>query len=272
MGAYSLAVSCASFGHDLRLRRMTLEDTFRAAVELGLGSVEIDDAYLLTSPLVQRAADLLMRRYFGPQAFFRAYTTSRLLHLHTAFEDACLRLAAWRAHTDFTLADRAARWQMNYLEGAIAAANDFGARIVCIQSGGTNTPDEEEQARCVEGLQKAASLARRFRTRLALESGNGLARRREYVERLVAAVNSPYLGAVLEFDQGEPGAAGRAIHVRARACAFDVQGRETTIDYPAHMEALRQAGYKGWVAIDYEGDGDPGYGIMQTAELISAVG
>lgn len=74
-----------------------------------------------------------MQHYFGPQANFRACTSPRLLRLHAAFEDKGLGLSTWRAHTGFTLTGRAARGQLNDLEGAIAAANDFGTRIVCIQ-------------------------------------------------------------------------------------------------------------------------------------------
>src|SRR6266542_2898853 len=117
MLAATLAVSAASFHHALARRRMALDDVPAALREQGFGAVEIDDAYLLASPLAQRAADLLIRRYFGPGAFFRAYTTTALLRLHAALEDSGVRLAAWRAHTDFTLTGRSARWQMNYLEG-----------------------------------------------------------------------------------------------------------------------------------------------------------
>ncbi len=251
---------------------MALEDVPAAVHEIGFGALEVDDAFLTAGPLRQRAFDLFMRRYFGRGAFYRTYTSARLMALHMAFEESGIRVAAWRAHTDFTLTGRAARWQMNYLEGAIAAADDFGARIVCLQSGGTPTSSEAEFARCIEGLQQAAALASQFHTRLALESSSGLAHAPGAMERILREVGIPSLAACVEFDATSPAIARHAIHAHARAHTFDAQGRETHADYTACIAALQQAGYQGWMSIQYEGQDDPALGIMQTAELIGAAG
>jgi sugar phosphate isomerase/epimerase len=265
-----LAVSSASFHHALHRRHMALEDIPAAVHEMGLGAVEVDDAYLIAGPLRQRVFDLFMRRYFGRGTFYRAYTSSRLMALHMAFEDTGVRMAAWRAHTDFTLTGRPARWQMHYLEGAIAAADDFGARIVCIQSGGRPGASEEEIAHCIKALQHAAALASQFHTRLALESGSGLASAPGTMARIVREVQIPSLAACVEFDATSSEIAHLAIHAHARAQAFDAQGREPHADYAACLEALRQTDYQGWLSIQYEGWDDPALGIMQTAELIGA--
>jgi sugar phosphate isomerase/epimerase len=249
---------------------MALEDVPAAVREIGFDAVEIDDAYLTAAPLQQRTFDLLMRRYFGRGSFYRTYTSSRLMGLHTAFEESGVRVAAWRSHTDFTLTGRAAHWQMNYLEGAIAAADDFGARIVCIQSGGVPGAGEEEVGRCIEGLQQAASLAGQFHTRLALESSSGLAHAPGVMERILREVDIPSLAVCVEFDATSPSIARHAIHAHARANSFDAQGREPHVDYTACLTALQHAGYQGWMAIQYEGQDDPAIGIMQTAELIGA--
>ncbi len=241
---------------------MALEDVPAAAQELGYRAVEIDDAHLL-----QRAAAWRLRH---PR--FRDYTTARLLRLHAAFERAGTRLVAWTAHTDFTLTERAARWQLHYLEGAIATANDFGARLVCIRAGGSEDPTQDEMLRCLSGLRAAAQLAERFRTRLALENGLGITQSVERTAQLLREINSPYLGACLRFDAEDSVAlAPFAIHAHALSHAFDSQGRETTADYPACMAALRDANFNGWISIQYEGDAEPAFGIVQTAELISAL-
>src|SRR5512141_2133301 len=131
-----LAISTRSFHRMLSHRRMALEGVPATVRDIGLSTVEIDDIYLQArSPLVRIAGALFMRRYFGKGVFFREYTSPRLLALHEAVQAAGTRLAAWDAHTDFTLVDRPARWQMHYLEGAIATADDFGARLVCVQAG-----------------------------------------------------------------------------------------------------------------------------------------
>lgn len=252
---------------------MALEDVPAVAQELGYSAVEIDDMHLQSrSRLFQRAAAWRMRSYFGKGVRFRDYTSERLLHMHAAFEDAGARLVAWTAHTDFTLTEKAARWQLHYLEGAIATANDFGVRLVCVQAGGSDEPTRDEMVRCIDGLREAAKLAERFRTRLALESGAGITQSVDRMVQLLREINSPFVGACLRFDGEENAAlAPLAIHAHATSRAFDALGRETTADYPACMAALRDANYHGWISIQYEGSAEPVFGIVQTAELISAL-
>jgi sugar phosphate isomerase/epimerase len=269
-----LAISSRSFHRQLSRRRMALEQLPGAVREIGLGALEIDDVYLQArSPLLRIGGALFMRRYFGKGVFFREYTSQRLLALHAAFQEAGTRLVAWSANTDFTLVDKPARWQMHYLEGAIAAADDFGARLVCIRSGGSEQPGPDEIARCSEGLSLAADLAGHFHTRLALVAGRGagIAASVERTLQLLRAVNSPALGVCLRLDGSDCLAlAPQAIHVQATARSFDAQGSETDIDYQAGIGALGDAGYAGWISIDYAGRDAPECGIMQTAELIAA--
>jgi sugar phosphate isomerase/epimerase len=268
-----IAVSTLSYGRALRRGQLALEQLPAAVRELGLVAIEVNDVFLRARSIIKQTAfNLLMRRYFGRGAFFREYTSDRLLGLHLAFQDAGARVVAWAASTDFTLADRAARWQMNYLEGAIAAANDFGARLVCVRAGGPEKPTEQELSCGIESMKQAAQLAYRFHTRLALESGQGMASDPACAVRLVQAVDSPSLGLCLNFDGAAVGVlAPHAIHARARARAFDPRGGETTVNYPACVAALQAADYEGWIAVDFEGDDYPSRGITQTVELIAAL-
>ncbi len=268
-----LAISARCFHRLLSRRRMALEHVPAAVRELGFGEIEIDDIYLQArSPLVQLGGALFMRRYVGKGVFFREYTSPRLLALHAAFEAAGTRLVAWQANTDFTLVGRPARWQMHYLEGAIATANDFGTRLVCIRAGGSDQPSQEEIALCTAGLKQAAELAGRFHTRLALVNGSGITASPERTLQLLREVNSPALGICLCFDSaGYIELAPHAVHARATARSFDAQGLESDSNYPDCIDALRAAGYQGWISIDYGGRDDPVRGIMQTAELIAAL-
>lgn len=268
-----LAVSSRSYESALARRRMALEDVPAVAQELGYRAIEIDDLHLQAqSQLLRRIGALVMHRYFGRGASFREYTFARLLKLHASIEAAGTRLIAWTAHTDFTLADKAAQWQMHYLEGAIAAANDFGASTVCIQAGGTDQPTQDEMVRCIDGLRAAASLAGRFRTRLALESGSGITQSVERTAQLLKEIDSPYLGACMRIGaQDATALAPLAIHVHATASSFDALGRADDVNYSAHLDALSAANYSGWVSVRYEGAGEPTQGIMQVAELVSAL-
>ena len=61
----------------------------------------------------------------------------------------------------------------------------------------------------------------------------------------------------------------RAQAVSAKAYAFDEQGNETTIDFKKMLQAVKNAGYQGYVSVEYEEDG-PGErkGIEATKQLL----
>jgi sugar phosphate isomerase/epimerase len=269
MDTTRVAVSSRSFHSALLRGRMRLEQVPSAVRELGFGALELDDTDLRPpSRFKRRLLDSVMHRYFGAGAFYREYTSTRLLSLHQSFEEAAVRLAAWVARTDFTLEGRAARWQMGYLEGAIAAANDFGARLVCITAGGSPGASPEEVARCVDGLIEATNLAARFRTRLALESGEGLATTAESVLRLVEPVNSVNLGVCLKLGANAEDFAALApyaIHVHAGPRATDSQNGTLGVDYRNRLSDLRSRGYSGWVSIEFDSDSDSAHKRAQIA-------
>jgi sugar phosphate isomerase/epimerase len=285
--ALNLAVSTLSFAPALDRGPMTLEEVPDAIYPLGLRAIELDDRHLRpSSALKRRALDWLMARYFGDGAFFREYTSKRLLALHQAFAFAGVRLAVWTAHTDFTLAGKAARWQLNYLEGAIAAANDFGARIVCIQSGGPPDPSAEMLSRCAEGLQQAAQLARRFNTRLALQHGSGLACTAERTLRLVRGVNSVFLRVCLDLGPSDmpaeraPGLPRPPVKELAALAPYTIHAHirstgtpddETNDSIRESLAALQAAHYDGWISAVHEGSDDADQGILLLVESIRAL-
>ncbi|HYH56818.1 MAG TPA: TIM barrel protein, partial [Anseongella sp.] len=62
--------------------------------------------------------------------------------------------------------------------------------------------------------------------------------------------------------------------VSAKSYAFDEQGNETKIDYVKMMQIVKDAGYTGYVGIEYEGVGNisEDEGIRKTLELLKRVG
>lgn len=59
--------------------------------------------------------------------------------------------------------------------------------------------------------------------------------------------------------------------VSAKSHAFDAAGDETTIDFPALLRILAEAGFRGWTTAEYEGPGDPALGTEQTLALLRRV-
>jgi len=92
--------------------------------------------------------------------------------------------------------------------------------------------------------------------------------------RVIDRVDSPWLGTCPDFGNfpanidryaGLRALAPRAFNVQAKAWRFDLQakawrfdheGQERTIDYARCLEILRQCGYEGAIAVEYEGPGD----------------
>ncbi len=103
---------------------------------------------------------------------------------------------------------------------------------------------------------------------------------------LMKAVNSPNFGTLPDFgnfpkangqyaidiysaiEQMMPYAKG----VSAKSYDFDAQGNETTLDFPRIMKIVKQAGYHGFVGIEYEGDrlSEP-EGIKATKKLLESI-
>ena len=57
--------------------------------------------------------------------------------------------------------------------------------------------------------------------------------------------------------------------VSAKSYAFDADGNETTIDYEKMLRIVKDAGYDGYIGVEYEGDDeDPTAGIKATKDLL----
>ncbi len=59
--------------------------------------------------------------------------------------------------------------------------------------------------------------------------------------------------------------------VSAKSYEFDAEGNETKIDYAKMLKIVVDAGYKGFVGIEYEGKGDEYEGIRATRKLLMKV-
>ena len=113
---------------------------------------------------------------------------------------------------------------------------------------------------CIDALQKCADLAKERGVTLALENHWGLTNTPEGQLRIVKAVNSPWLGALM--DTGNflenpydklAAVAPQTVFVQAKT--YDGGGEFYTLDldYKRIAKILRDAGYTGYVALEMEG-------------------
>ena len=56
--------------------------------------------------------------------------------------------------------------------------------------------------------------------------------------------------------------------VSAKSYAFDKDGYETKIDYPKMLQVIKDAGYKGYIGVEYEGEASGAEGSLATKELL----
>jgi sugar phosphate isomerase/epimerase len=59
--------------------------------------------------------------------------------------------------------------------------------------------------------------------------------------------------------------------VSAKSYAFDADGNETTIDFRRMMKIVLDAGYHGYVGIEYEGQAPEPEGITATKKLLERI-
>jgi len=144
-------------------------------------------------------------------------------------------------------------------------------RIVALNK--IDVPDGREMAEMVAGSLRE----RGFDVYLiSAVSHEGLRELTYAMLRLVQAVDSPWLGVCLDLGNFPPAQrlagierlAPYAIHAHAKAGQFTESGEETQIDYRTELAILSQAGYRGPLVIEYEGDSDPAVGIQHTRELV----
>ena len=56
--------------------------------------------------------------------------------------------------------------------------------------------------------------------------------------------------------------------VSAKSYQFDANGNETKIDYAKMLDIVKQAGYKGYIGVEFEGGGDEKQGSLATKALL----
>lgn len=166
----------------------------------------------------------------------------------------------------------------------VTAAKTLGCHSIRVnaQSKGSY---EEQQKLAAEGLAKLTEFASGHGINVIVENHGGLSSNGEWLASVLKAVNSPYCGSLPDFGNfrlGEGKTYDRykgvaelmpyAKAVSAKTYDFGSDGGETTIDYLKMMKIVMDAGYHGFVGIEYEGRklSEPD-GIMASKKLLETV-
>jgi len=166
----------------------------------------------------------------------------------------------------------------------VEAARFLGCHSIRVnaQSGG---PPDEQRRLAADGLRALTEYAASFGIGVIVENHGGLSSNGAWLASVIRAVDHPGCGTLPDFGnfqvaegvwydryQGVAELMPFAKAVSAKSNRFDEQGRERDTDFLRMMRIVLDAGYRGYVGIEYEGTELPeADGIRATKRLLERV-
>src|SRR3954467_13145111 len=128
---------------------------------------------------------------------------------------------------------------------------------------------------CIECAQQCLSKAEEHGVVLAMENHWGLTRTPEGLLRIVNAVDSPWLGALMDTGNFLEGPyeklaqiAPKTVFVQAKTYFGGGEWYTLDLDYKRIAKILRDAGYSGYVSLEFEGKENPDRAVPKSLELL----
>ena len=274
-----LGISSYSYWH-FKTERVPIETVIDQAAGLGVGGVDI----------LHRQMDLPEKEPLT--AAHRPYLQKLKRHAFTHGIDLiCLSI-----HQDFVdPSPDFRRQQVEHTLKCIEIAYELGVPCIRLNSGRWNTIasfDDLMKARgeepilpgyteddgfkwCIECIERCLPKAAECGVVLALENHWGLTRRPEGVLRLVEAVRSPWLGALMDTGNflEDPYAklevmAPKTVFVQAKTYFGGGEWYTLQLDYKRIARILAEVGYTGYVSLEFEGKENPATGVPKSLALL----
>ena len=166
----------------------------------------------------------------------------------------------------------------------VAAAKELGCHSIRVNAASDGSYDDQV-FRAADGLRALTEFAADHDINVIVENHGGLSSNGAWLAKVIDTVDHERCGTLPDFGnfqvkQGEwynrykgvlelmP----RAKAVSAKSHDFDSDGNETKTDYLRMMKIVMDAGYHGFVGIEYEGRNlSPDDGIMATKKLLEKV-
>ena len=276
---FKLAMSTYSYWH-FRTEKVTIEKVIDATAALGVEGVDILHRQMDIDELGPLTADV------------HAYCQKLKRH---AFR-AGVALVNLSIHQDFVSPNPAERHKwIAHTEKCIEIAYALGIPCIRLNSGRWKTIqsfDDLMKARgeepilpgykeddgfkwCIESTQKCIELAAQRGVLLALENHWGLSRTPEGLLRIVDAVNSPWLGALMDtgnfledpYDKLAK-IAPKTVFVQAKTYEGGGEWYTLDLDYKRIAKLLREAGYTGYISLEMEGKEDPATAVPKSIAML----
>jgi sugar phosphate isomerase/epimerase len=167
--------------------------------------------------------------------------------------------------------------QLEHVRDWVDRAAFLGAHTIRVFAGGVPRGDTEAAAldRAVDGLRESAAYAGTKGVILALENHGGITSSAAQVLALVERVASPWLGVNVDTGNFRNDVYESIARISPHAVAVQVktevseQGKPAEpTDYARVVDILRRSGYRGFVALEFEGKGSAAEEVPRALELL----
>lgn len=205
-----------------------------------------------------RVPGVELTSYYFPKDFDEDYLLSLRRHCHAAG----VSISGGAIRNDFCVAPAERQAQLDEVRRWIDAYAILGAPAIRIFAGKEPKGVSREEAieRCIEASEVAATHAAERGIWLALENHGGITDTAESMLKIVRGVDAEWFG--VNFDSGnfrlgdDPYAelaeiAPYAVNAQVKV-EISREGKKVPADLPRIVEILREAGYGGWVVLEYE--------------------
>ena len=271
-----LSICHYSFHREVSAGNMPLEKYFRTVRELGLDAC---DLHMRLTGDIDANRDTILK----------------------GLEENGLTLSSYSFSNNFTVEDPDERKkQIELVKQGLRNARALGADTARVFGGHAKSNDPahlEEMFRIVtDALKECVEVAEEVKVVMALENHGGMPGRGEEVVRIIEEVGSDYLrcccdlgnfrGAAQEPPEGTRIVAPVTAYVHVKDNREVPEGRiapranrayvstvvgEGTVDVPGCLRILKEAGYTGFVALEYEGQEEEATGVPKSIGYLKKV-
>jgi L-ribulose-5-phosphate 3-epimerase len=166
----------------------------------------------------------------------------------------------------------------------VEAAKFLGCHSIRVNAESSGGYDEQLE-RAADGLRRLSEFGKQHGLNVIVENHGGLSSNGQWLSAVMRKVNMPNCGTLPDFGNFDLGGGKEydrykgvkelmpfAKGVSAKSHDFDAGGNETHTDYRRMMKIVLDAGYHGYVGVEYEGEKTPEpEGIRATKRLLEVV-
>jgi sugar phosphate isomerase/epimerase len=241
--------------------------------------LDLKQPQMTYADFIDRAADMGTDAVELTQYYFPETTLAYLASLKGRATRLGLDVSGTAIGNTFTFTDSAKhKAQIDLVKKWVEHTSRLGGKTIRIFAGNLEKGDTEEKARarCVEAIQECCDHAGQYGIYLALENHGGIVGTIDQMLAVVQAVRHDWFG--VNFDTGnfisaDPYADLTRLAPYAVVCQIKTEIQRTgqkkeAADLKRLTDILREAHFRGYVALEYEAAEDPKTGVPRAIESL----